>query len=475
MTTPDDYESADDTDTIAGFPDDSSTGKHYLVAVPDYLSGANPALGSYFRHGVPHSEQATYTPGDPSFTITSQYATQLGDDLLAGVTPPPALDTAAGGVRDHTDGNRIVTTRQDLIEVVGGQYRLLILNNQPAGSDPDPDWEDPADLNEETSVHEHVYPDKYYDITSTTFLPGTTNTNTSATVPLVGEARYTIDQTQGSSATFPQDIYEYTNGNHVYEVIVGQQSLVEKSYGNTIHGVSSAIHVDHPEWETNIDEDGTGAIPFTVDNQDAEHHFDLAELLLAHRLLEVSRAKTYFEERLVCDDGDFLIVLGANRDRGTFTDKTWGHKIVLDESATDKIEATTHSGREIFEKTTADAEIIDITTAGAMVLELTQSPTSFDFTFTGVDVEVAVHSAALEVASALIALVDVSAAPISVEASFAKLDLEYHNGHRVEASPTKTEVNASMTKIANAFFRISSEMFDLQETHVQMVKALVIP
>jgi hypothetical protein len=314
--------------------------------VPDYNTSGS-ALGSYFRHGVPHSGASSYDEVNhrwaaPSSTTTT---TQLGDDLLVGIVPPADFRASDGGVRDHTDGNRIVTTRNDVIEVIGGQYRRQVLNNQAPGPEGDPDWEQaPAGLAEEdTSVIEHTYPDFDYDVVATWYLPGTTYeiprvdakgnpikdsegkpVTDSYTSPRIGEPRIKIDDLRTGhtptpptpstapervvgpkpSDSFKRDIYGYTYGFNVYEVLVGQESVVEKTYGRTIHGVSSGIYDEKPDWEHQIDDDLHGNNrTFTVDTQNAADHFDVAELILANRLLEVSRAKDYFEERLLCDEG----------------------------------------------------------------------------------------------------------------------------------------------------------------------------
>ena len=66
---------------------------------------------------------------------------------------PPSLraqETARlhvkGGWRDHTDGNRIVTTRGDKLEVVGGNYRMLVMGRvqhqfNPGGEEVFPGWD----------------------------------------------------------------------------------------------------------------------------------------------------------------------------------------------------------------------------------------------------------------------------------------------------------------------------------------------
>src|SRR5262249_466463 len=62
-----------------------------------------------------------------------------------------------GGWRDHSDGNRITTTRGDKVEVIRGNYKLLVLGRQDdpgnaAGWDVSGGLVDGADLSKRTDV-----------------------------------------------------------------------------------------------------------------------------------------------------------------------------------------------------------------------------------------------------------------------------------------------------------------------------------
>ncbi len=259
----------------------------------------------------------------------------------------------------------------------------------------------------------------------------------------------------------------------MYEVLVGQKKITEKTFGKTLHGFTTTIHEERPGWEHQIDNDLRGVERnFTVDDRNLADHFDIAELILGHRLLEVSRAKDYFEERLLCDDGDFLIVLGANRQSGTFTDKTWGWNVVMDEDATNNITVkakaghdidedadaghditekvhagnnitgTTTAGSVINETTKAGDALVEVSAAGRTITEVSASPTKFEFEFNLTKLELAVH--------ALIGL-EVTAALISIDAHFGTDKIEFHNGHRVDTGNAGTQLMAMITSCAAAY------------------------
>jgi hypothetical protein len=61
-------------------------------------------------------------------------ATSLANESSRGVLH------GKGGWRDHTDGNRITTTRGDKIEVIRGNYKMIILGRQDLGTDPKGDY-----------------------------------------------------------------------------------------------------------------------------------------------------------------------------------------------------------------------------------------------------------------------------------------------------------------------------------------------
>jgi hypothetical protein len=145
---------------------DVSTGKHLLLMVPDFTDTegrgvSNTPLNSYLRLGTAHSQAGPAVTAGPT---DKQHAVRkdLGEDLAAMVTgftddtrsrdgapgaavnaedqePPQGSDYrqgesgrlhGKGGWRDHSDGNRITTTRGDKVEVIRGNYKLLVLGRQ---------------------------------------------------------------------------------------------------------------------------------------------------------------------------------------------------------------------------------------------------------------------------------------------------------------------------------------------------------
>jgi hypothetical protein len=150
---------------------DGSTGKHFLIVVPDFTDvlATNPAnvapMNSYLRLGAAHSEAGPataahglrYDLGEDLASLVLGFTDDSRDrgsgsppagapDLATGAATPEGYaygsppSTASdirqweskqlhtkGGWRDHSDGNRITTTRGDKIEVIRGNYKLLVL------------------------------------------------------------------------------------------------------------------------------------------------------------------------------------------------------------------------------------------------------------------------------------------------------------------------------------------------------------
>jgi hypothetical protein len=120
-------------------------GKYLLIEVPNFNDASSDAdaMGSYLRLGAVKDPTIAANPGAPKAS---------GEDLAALVTSfiddtrkrdgcpafvPEAerqAETAKlhtkGGWRDHSDGNRITTTRGDKVEVIKGNYRMLLLGRQ---------------------------------------------------------------------------------------------------------------------------------------------------------------------------------------------------------------------------------------------------------------------------------------------------------------------------------------------------------
>ncbi len=154
----------------------TTAGKHLLISVPDYDPTTSGVQNSYIRLGYPniawkleegadlvkyaylvgpagHEEDEEVkarfealglaSKGDEFFPlfIDDQRLRGEGNEHPAGPeghgfasaerkTRSDALQDKCGW-RDHSDGNRITTTRGDKIEVVYGNYKLVVLGRQP--------------------------------------------------------------------------------------------------------------------------------------------------------------------------------------------------------------------------------------------------------------------------------------------------------------------------------------------------------
>jgi hypothetical protein len=136
----------DDTSVVAGRP----AAKFLLLEVPNFNREEDAAdqMGSYLRLGTVPDPSIAGSPDAPPATgeDLAAYATSfLDDDRVRdgcpGFVPPEErkAETARlhtkGGWRDHSDGNRITTTRGDKVEVVRGNYQLIVLGRQDEASD----------------------------------------------------------------------------------------------------------------------------------------------------------------------------------------------------------------------------------------------------------------------------------------------------------------------------------------------------
>ncbi len=166
MSDPDDFEQADGASTGA-------TKKHYEIAVPNYLELNGTAAGtSFLRIGssfTPDEADATVAGGavKNAHAASVQLAGLVGDktqiqgesltaetvggenqykgDFLVGFADDTRYrdtdDKAArqaetlklltkGGWWDHSGGNRITTTAGDKVEVIQGNYKMVVLGRQ---------------------------------------------------------------------------------------------------------------------------------------------------------------------------------------------------------------------------------------------------------------------------------------------------------------------------------------------------------
>jgi hypothetical protein len=123
----------------------SETGKYFRLEVPNFNDAKSDgeAMTSYLHLGAVH---------DPKIAASRSAPKATGEDLAAEITSfvddtrkrdgcpdfvPEAerqAETARlhkkGGWRDHSDGNRITTTRGDKVEVIQGNYRLLVMGRR---------------------------------------------------------------------------------------------------------------------------------------------------------------------------------------------------------------------------------------------------------------------------------------------------------------------------------------------------------
>jgi hypothetical protein len=128
------------------------SGKYMLIEVPNYNNAASEAeaMSSYLRLGAVKDPAIAANPGAPRASgedLAAKVTTFIDDDRVRDGCPEfiPVADRKAetaklhtkGGWRDHSDGNRITTTRGDKVEVIKGNYRMLILGRQ----DHDSGWD----------------------------------------------------------------------------------------------------------------------------------------------------------------------------------------------------------------------------------------------------------------------------------------------------------------------------------------------
>src|SRR6185437_14379995 len=104
-------------------------------------------MGTYLRLGSVPDPSLAASPAAPRSTgedLAAYATTFLDDDRKRDGCPNfvPVAERKAetarlhtkGGWRDHSDGNRITTTRGDKVEVVRGNYQLVVLGRQDDAS-----------------------------------------------------------------------------------------------------------------------------------------------------------------------------------------------------------------------------------------------------------------------------------------------------------------------------------------------------
>jgi hypothetical protein len=138
--------------TGQGLIEEDPEGKHLAIGVANFSNGMN----SYLRLG--NASSAAGTTDVPTGEDLASYVQGFSDDTRdrgsgANQAPPQYFDPTfqslftgdptigprriesailhtKGGWRDHTDGNRITTTRGDKVEVIQGNYKLVVLGRQ---------------------------------------------------------------------------------------------------------------------------------------------------------------------------------------------------------------------------------------------------------------------------------------------------------------------------------------------------------
>ena len=85
-----------------------TTGKYALLMVPDYDTEATGKQTSYVSYGASAIPDTTY----------SVWAQFRGDNR---------------GIRQHTDGRVVTTTKEERLEVIGGNYQVHVRGATAAG------------------------------------------------------------------------------------------------------------------------------------------------------------------------------------------------------------------------------------------------------------------------------------------------------------------------------------------------------
>ncbi|UQA57785.1 hypothetical protein [Polyangium aurulentum] len=123
----------------------SPLGKYLLIEVPNYnlADGEDGAMSSYLRLGAVKDPSIAASPSAPKASgedLAAKVTSFIDDERVRDGCPEfiPVSERKAeteklhikGGWRDHSDGNRITTTRGDKVEVIQGNYRMLVLGRQ---------------------------------------------------------------------------------------------------------------------------------------------------------------------------------------------------------------------------------------------------------------------------------------------------------------------------------------------------------
>lgn len=122
-----------------------ANGKYLRLEVPNFNAAESDAdrMSSYLHLGAVRQPELAASPNAPKATgedLAALVTSFIDDTRLRDGCPdfvPESVRQAEtailhtkGGWRDHSDGNRITTTRGDKVEVIKGNYRMLILGRQ---------------------------------------------------------------------------------------------------------------------------------------------------------------------------------------------------------------------------------------------------------------------------------------------------------------------------------------------------------
>lgn len=123
----------------------TARGKYFRLEVPNFNASESEQeqMSSYLHLGAVRDLALAASPSAPKATgedLAGLVTTFIDDTRKRDVCPDflteavRQAETAKlhtkGGWRDHSDGNRITTTRGDKVEVIKGNYKMLILGRQ---------------------------------------------------------------------------------------------------------------------------------------------------------------------------------------------------------------------------------------------------------------------------------------------------------------------------------------------------------
>jgi hypothetical protein len=130
-------------------PGTLAAGKYLHIEVPGFDDPGTGAgtMTSYLHLGAVREPAIAASPAAPPSTgedLASRVTSFIDDTRMRDGCPDfvPVAERQAetaklhykGGIRDHTDGNRITTTRGDKVEVIKGNYRMVVLGRQEDAS-----------------------------------------------------------------------------------------------------------------------------------------------------------------------------------------------------------------------------------------------------------------------------------------------------------------------------------------------------